>query len=320
MKAIVFERAGEPDQVLRLDDVSEPEPRAGEQLVRVTARPIHPADLSFIRGQYRIRPSFPQAAGLEGLGVVLGHGRAGRFAPGTRVAFRWPGSWAEVAAIPEHRLITVPDDVPDEMACQISLNPLTAWGLLDEAEVEPGEWLLMTAGASTVSNLVAAIARSRGIHTIGIVRGDAAQGAARSAAEHVFSAQDSQLLSRVGAATGDAAAALLDSVGGPFIPKLFPALKAGARIIAYGVQDREPAAVTNAMLIYGNLTWKGFGIDRWLMTRARGELSSALGSLWELIRRGALPLPVESIFALSAFREALAADARRGRQGKVLLT
>jgi NADPH:quinone reductase-like Zn-dependent oxidoreductase len=68
------------------------------------------------------------------------------------------------------------------MACQISLNPLTAWGLLDEAEIAPGDWLLMTAGASTVSNLVAAIARSRGIHTIGIVREDVAEGAARSAA------------------------------------------------------------------------------------------------------------------------------------------
>lgn len=320
MKAIVFDRAAEPDQVLRLDDVSEPEPRADEQLVRVTARPIHPADLSFIRGQYRIRPSLPQVAGLEGIGVVLGRGRTGQFAPGTRVAFRWPGSWAEVSAVPEHRLIPVPDDVPDAIACQISLNPLTAWGLLDEAEVEPGDWLLMTAGASTVSNLVAAIARSRGIHTIGVVRGDAAQGAARSAAQHVFSAQDSRLLSRVAEVTGGGATALLDSVGGPFIPQLFPALKAGARIIAYGVQDREPAAVTNAMLIYNNLTWKGFGIDRWLATRPPGTLPSVIAGLWALIRQGALSLPIDSTFALSAFREALAADGRRGRQGKVLLT
>jgi hypothetical protein len=72
MKAIVFDRAGEPDQVLRLDDVSEPEPRADEQLVKDAARPIHPADLSFIRGQYRIRPSFPQVAGLEGMELFRG--------------------------------------------------------------------------------------------------------------------------------------------------------------------------------------------------------------------------------------------------------
>lgn len=65
MKAIVFESAGEPEQVLRLGEVPEPEARGEELLVSVAARPIHPADLSFIRGQYRIRPSFPQVAGLS---------------------------------------------------------------------------------------------------------------------------------------------------------------------------------------------------------------------------------------------------------------
>lgn len=182
MKAIVFDRAGEPDQVLRLDDVSEPEPRAGEQLVRLTARPIHPADLSFIRGQYRIRPSLPQVAGLEGIGVVLGRGRTGPFAPGTRVAFRWPGSWAEVSAVPEHRLITVP-----------------------------------------------AVIRSQ-----------------------------------------------------------------------------SPGSTSAS--------------SRRLATRPPGALPSVIAGLWALIRQGALSLPIDSTFALSAFREALAADGRRGRQGKVLLT
>lgn len=177
MKAIIFDRAGEPEQVLRLGDVPVPEPRGGELLLKVGARPIHPADLSFIRGQYRVRPAFPQVAGLEGVGVVVDRGPTASFAPGTRVAFRWPGAWAEVTAVPEYRLIPVPDDVPDPVGCQFSLNPLTAWALLDEAEVKQGDWVLMTAGASTVSNLVAAVARARGIHTIGLVRG-AAQAAA----------------------------------------------------------------------------------------------------------------------------------------------
>jgi NADPH:quinone reductase-like Zn-dependent oxidoreductase len=74
------------------------------------------------------------------------------------------------------------------------------------------------------------------------------------------------------------------------------------------------------MLIYGNLTWKGFGIDRWLSTCAPDAVPAILTSLWALIRRDALPLPVDSAFSLAAFREALAADAKPGRRGKVLLT
>src|SRR5262249_62209152 len=54
------------------------------------------------------------------------------------------------------------------------------------------------------------------------------------------------------------------SKGGSLVARLFETLSQGARIIAYGVQDRSAAAVTNAMLIYSNLTRQGFGIDRWL--------------------------------------------------------
>jgi NADPH:quinone reductase len=319
MRAIRFDRPGEPDQVLHLAEVPAPLWQAHEQLIRVTARPIQPADLFFIRGQYRIRPILPQVAGLEGVGVVL-DGPAGAFAKGTRVAFRSPGSWAELVAVPAERLIPVPQDIPDAAACQIALNPLTAWALVDEAEAASGDWMLLTAGTSTVSSLIAAVARARGIHTIGVVRGDSAAAASRSAADHVFSVQDLQLLSKVSAVSGGKVTALLDSVGGSIVPRLIPALAAGAKIIAYGVQDREPAAVTNAMLIYANLVWKGFGIDWWLSRRAPGALDPILSSLWSLIRRDALPLPVAATFPLADFRQALAADAEPGRSGKILLT
>jgi NADPH:quinone reductase len=95
MRAIRFDRPGEPDQVLHLAEVPAPLLQAQEQLIRVTARPLQPADLFFIRGQYRIRPILPQVAGLEGVGVVQ-DGPAGPFAKGTRVAFRSPAgrsSW-----------------------------------------------------------------------------------------------------------------------------------------------------------------------------------------------------------------------------------
>jgi NADPH:quinone reductase-like Zn-dependent oxidoreductase len=315
MQAVVFDIAGEPRDALRLTEVPAPQPGEGEVLVKVTARPIQPADLAFIRGQYRLRPSFPQIAGLEGSGVVLARPGRVAIAPGTRVAFRWPGSWAEVAAVPVRRLIEMPADISDEAACQISLNPVTAWALLDEAKVGAGDCILLTAAASTVSTLVAAMARRRGIHVIGLVRGAAANGK-----EPVFSVEDPKLTTKIAAAAGGRGiAALLDSVGGPIIPKLFATLGAGARIVAYGVQDRAPAAITNAMLIYSNLTWKGFGIDRWLSGLPAEIAAGMLQDLWSMIREGTLTLPVASTHALASFDKALAADAQPGRKGKVLL-
>jgi NADPH:quinone reductase len=320
MKALVFEHVGSPDEVLQVADIPPPELRNGQVLVKVNARPVQPADSFFIRGQYRLKPNFVQIAGLEGAGVVIDGGRSS-IPKGARVAFRWPGTWAEFAAIPVERLIAVPDDVPDTVACQISLNPVTAWALLDETSPRAGDWIIVTAGVSTVSALVAGIARHRGVHVIGLVRGNAdGESAKRSAADLVLSIGESDLIERIVRATGEEkAAALLDSVGGPLTAKLFSALKPGARIVAYGTQEREPAPITNAMLVYSNLTWMGFGIDRWLSGLPAEQCARMLEDLWSMIRLASLALPVDSVHPLADFRSALAADANRNRRGKVLI-
>src|SRR5258708_13395120 len=132
MQAIIFDRAGEAADGRRHGDAAVRVPDGNQALVKVMARPIHPADLAFIRGQYRVRPQFPQAAGLEGAGVVVKSPANAPFPVGTRVAFRYPGSWAEYAAVPPERLIEVPTDITDDVAFHISLNPITAWALLNE--------------------------------------------------------------------------------------------------------------------------------------------------------------------------------------------
>jgi NADPH:quinone reductase len=320
MRAIAFKQAGEPANVLETTELAAPKADGQRVLVKVAARPIHPADLAFIRGQYRVRPTFPQIAGLEGVGTVVDGPGDSLFAPGARVAFRTPGTWAELAAVPAERLLMVPDGIPDDVACQISLNPLTAVGLLAEAAVAPGDWILLTAATSTVSNLVASIAQARGVGVIGLVRGAATQARARCRADHVLSVDEPDLAAAITALTGGRPiSAILDSVGGPILPKLFATLAAGARIVAYGVQDRAPAAVTNAMLIYSNLTWSGFGIDRWLSLTPPDVRSRLIDEIWALLRNGTLDLPVASSHPLAEFQAALAADAKPGRTGKVLL-
>jgi NADPH:quinone reductase len=319
MRAVVFDQTGEPSNVLRLATVADPKPGDGSVLVQVTARPIHPADLAFIRGQYRIRPTFPQVAGLEGYGTVMENDRG--IAPGSRVAFRWPGSWAEIAAVPVTQIVEVPADIAPDTACQVSLNPVTAWALLDEANVGAGDWIMLTAAMSTVSNLIAEIARKRGLRMIGLVRGDVGAAAERTGADLVLSTADPEIANKVAAATGEQrVSALLDSVGGALLPTLFTMLAPGARIIAYGVQDREAASITNAMMVYSNLIWKGFGIDRWLSGQAPAVRQAMFDDLWSMIRNGVLSLPVAARHPLERFLEAIAEDSRPKRMGKVIIT
>ena len=59
MKAVVFERFGEPSEVLKVQDVPEPQPGPGEVRVRMIATPVNPSDLLVVRGRYGVLPRLP---------------------------------------------------------------------------------------------------------------------------------------------------------------------------------------------------------------------------------------------------------------------
>jgi NADPH:quinone reductase-like Zn-dependent oxidoreductase len=112
---------------------------------------------------------------------------------------------------------------------------------------------------------------------------------------------------------------VLDSVGGPLVARLIGTLAPGGRIIAYGVQDQETIPVSNAMIVYSNIMWEGFGIDRWLSQQHRDEVSGMFGQIWSMIRTGVIQLPVDSTHPLQQFQDALKANSAKGRKGKVLM-
>jgi NADPH:quinone reductase-like Zn-dependent oxidoreductase len=68
MQGIIFERIGDPQDVLSCTHIQAPSNSQDQVLVRVRARPVQPADLAFIRGRYRIHPIFPQTADWKDAG------------------------------------------------------------------------------------------------------------------------------------------------------------------------------------------------------------------------------------------------------------
>jgi NADPH:quinone reductase-like Zn-dependent oxidoreductase len=113
--------------------------------------------------------------------------------------------------------------------------------------------------------------------------------------------------------------AVLDSVGGPLITRLLGTLVPGGRIIAYGVQDPEPIPVTNAMIVYSNLRWEGFGIDRWLSGQDGREIVAMLNEIWSMVRLGTIQLRVDATYRLQDFQMALIGNSAKERVGKVIL-
>src|SRR6266487_3537116 len=71
IKAVVYERHGNPPDVLRVETQPWPKATVGEAIVQMRAAPINPADLNQIEGKYPIRAELPATPGFEGAGVVV---------------------------------------------------------------------------------------------------------------------------------------------------------------------------------------------------------------------------------------------------------
>src|SRR5262245_50107591 len=103
MKAVIFERCGNPEEVLQVREAPAPKPGRGQVRVRMIASPVNPSDLLYIQGQYGKPPPLPATPGFEGVGVVeeSGGGFLARRVMGRRVAVLNPstGNWQEQVVI-----------------------------------------------------------------------------------------------------------------------------------------------------------------------------------------------------------------------------
>ena len=166
MKALIFERNGEPSEVLQLRDIPRPEIGPDEVLVRMRLSPVHPSDLHVIRARFGRQPALPAIGGSEGVGTIeaVGDGVLG-LSVGTRVVLlNVPETWQEFVVCSAVRAIPVPDNVSDEDAAQAMVNPLTAWLLtIEEHKLRRGDWLVQTAAGSVVGPIGAATRQSAGV-------------------------------------------------------------------------------------------------------------------------------------------------------------
>jgi NADPH:quinone reductase-like Zn-dependent oxidoreductase len=173
MRAIVQHSFGGPD-VLELDELPRPEPIATEVRVRVQAAGVNPVDWKTRSGKGRATPSdLPLTVGWDVAGVVdaVGPGVT-RFAVGDPV-FGMPwfprpaAAYAEFVTAPSRHFARRPDGLGVVEAGGLPLAGLTAWQcLVDIARVQPGQRVLVHAGAGGVGHLAVQIAKARGAHVI----------------------------------------------------------------------------------------------------------------------------------------------------------
>jgi NADPH:quinone reductase-like Zn-dependent oxidoreductase len=184
MRAVRQRALGGPE-VLELVEVPRPEPGPTEVLVRVSAAGVNPVDWKTReRGGVLGQPPFTVGWDVAGTVEEVGRGVT-RFAPGERVFGmpRFPreaAAYAEYVTSPSRQLARIPEGLGDVEAAALPLAGLTAWqALVETADVQPRQRVVILAAAGGVGHLAVQIARARGAYVIGT----------STAAKHAFLAE-----------------------------------------------------------------------------------------------------------------------------------
>ena len=161
MRAIRFHELGGPE-VLRYEEVSEPQLDDSQVLIKVAAAGVNYSDLGRRKGSYAIPQPLPAMLGLEVAGTLVRVGaEVTDFVPGQRVmAWVGGGGYAEYAKAPVEAVYAIPDTLGFEAAAGIPVVFLTAYHILKTcARVQPQEFVLVQAGASGVGTIAVQLAK-----------------------------------------------------------------------------------------------------------------------------------------------------------------
>ncbi len=320
MKAIVVENTGGPE-VLVYRDADKPAPKAGEALVKLEAIGINYIDVYHRTGLYPLpRPFIP---GMEAAGTVeaVGEGVA-EVSVGELVAYAMqPGAYAEYAAVPAGKLVSVPAGISAEQAAATMLQGMTAHYLVTSVyALKEGDTALIHAAAGGVGLLLIQLAKRIGAHAIGTVSTEAkAQLAREAGADEIIQYTEQDFEAEVRRLTDSKGVQVVyDSVGKDTFLKSLNSLAPRGMLALFGQSSGPVASFDPALLAQkGSLFLTRPSLAQYAATRE--ELLWRAGELFNRINAGEMKLRIEKTFPLADAAEAHRQLEGRKTTGKVLL-
>jgi len=323
MKKIDLSAYGAPETVANCVDVADVgAPGPGEVVFDVLAFPINPADVSFCRGSYRLRPPLPATPGAECVGRVAAVGAGvAQLRPGDLVVNMQRENWVQRRRIRSEDAIPVPAGLDLAQAAMLRINPATALLLLeDQVVLKPGDWVIQDVANSAVGRHLIVLAKARGVKTVNVVRRDDVAAELRDLGADVVLKDGPDLAERARAATGGAPIKLgIDAVSGEACRRIADTVADGGVVVSYGSMSGEDPAIGRAALNTRGVSLTGFNLGRGLAKRTPAQVREIYADLAVKIRDGVLKAPVDSRYPIEDIKAALVRAQEGGRNGKVLV-
>jgi putative PIG3 family NAD(P)H quinone oxidoreductase len=311
MRAVTIRDGG-----LEIAEHPDPEPGAGEVLVRVRAAGLNGADQLQRRGHYPAPPGSPQdIPGLELAGEVAALGRgATRFSPGDRVmAIVGGGGQAELAIVHERVLMPVPDALDWPQAGGFPEVFTTAHdGLFTQAGLLPGERLLVHGAAGGVGSAAVQLGRAVGAGVTGTVRNPDLR--------DDVAALGADVIEPEGFGAHGPFDVILELVGAPNLPDDVLALQTGGRITVIGIGAGAKSELNLAILMAKRGRIQGSTLRARPLEEKALTARAVERSVLPLVVSGAVRVPVAATYALAQVEEAYDRFASGGKLGKIVLT
>jgi NADPH2:quinone reductase len=320
MKAIRIHAPGGPE-AMRLEDVPQPAPKAGEAVVKIDAAGLNYIDVYFRSGLYKAE--YPLTLGLEAGGTVTAVGpNVTEVKVGDKVAYTGvPGAYAEHAAVPAARLVVLPAGVSTKQGAAAMLQGMTAHYLATSTyPLKSGDTCLVHAAAGGVGLLLCQMAKMRGARVLGTVSTDEKAKLAREAGADeviIYTRQDfEQEVKRL--TGGKGLQVVYDGVGKTTWEKSLNSLAPRGLMALYGQSSGPIGTIDPGILnTKGSLFLTRPSLNHHIASRE--ELVQRAGDVLGWIRDGKLRVRMELEFPLKDVADAHRALEGRQTTGKVLL-
>ncbi len=300
MKAMVIREYGEP-HVMKLEDMAQPSPKAGEVLVRLYATSVNPFDLNRRSGAAKEQApiTFPGVVGVDVAGIVqsLGEGVEG-VSVGDNVLCMADRTYAELCAVPAASVVRMPGGMDLYAGAAIPLVTTTGKMLAEAAGNETGKTVLVTGAVGNVGRSAVYALQQSGAHVIAGVLASQVREASAMGVDRVIATDDPAAVQALGELD-----AVADTIGGKLAEMLLTKVKPGgvfASVLGPPKTAKDHPAVTFAPV---------------------GAVPNAaiLAAMVEAVQAGELTIPVVKQYPLADAVQAHEDTARGAIHGKALL-
>jgi NADPH2:quinone reductase len=334
----------ENQRLLWREDLPQPQPAAGEVLIKVAYAGVNRADIYQKQGKYPPPAGASPLLGLEVSGEVVNVGRchaelvsASTLPPapnekwipqqvrddnikkGDKVAALLEGGgYAEYATVRASQCLPIPEGWSLQEAAILPEALYTCHlALVETAELQAGEVLLIHGGASGIGSFAIQLARCLGaIPIVTVGTAEKADFCRELGAERAICYREVDFSEVLPAQSVDV---ILDMVGGDYMPKNLKLLKRGGRLVQLAFQRGAKAEVNMAALLLQNLHWQGVTLRSQTPERKAAMTQAILAQYWPWLAEKRLKPIADSVFPLQNAEKAHERMEQNLNLGKIAL-